>query len=678
MAGQNPTHEALDLTPKALFKSCRFGLEYEALFNIINTDLIEAFNYKAEKINWKTKTIIPNTIPKLLKPVIDYLLNPRLKHCHGGVVSRNNINKSNQLIKRHLLCMNLNQKVKDAGLDLKNTTYFRVNTTASFTIICDGPPTSIPMQIPPFSFGIDNKYSWGVTHDGSVNFDGPEKDLPENILENMELVSPPLKVINAWGIIEPMLSKVFNNNDKFKSFHNTQTSNHVHFTLYSGDAPSEASPAAVPIWREEPTVLYKMCMVWWHFEPVFMMLCKKQRRSNEFCSGMHVSICERYDAKPTELQNVFNCTEKLDKFVPSTENFDRDLAGDIFYVHSQDKHKKVRLELMQIIYFFQGNPGDQNTRYASLNLLNTLTDVTTIESRLYEGSTDPKEVMSWINLIVLFFSSFEQIYTNIQNNEALRKLSWALNTSFNSYDWNTKVVLDPVADIKFINNLVICFKTMMSYMGVPSECSFYTHWEQILRKHIKDLYTTEDLATAPVSQMITNALPISPPKDLTLSPVLDLINKPFLLLSLQKGGKKKKEAAVSKDKDSDKVHVFLYGMEELKDIAKVLGVKRIKKELGPVKATLPDYQHRNINGHIVVSKKKGLSGQSVPGIIISVQKSMLPALGSNWVTHQVRDQNASIIKCKMAGKVEGKSTNLTPEQNKKIATALKHAERYIV
>ena len=54
------------------------------------------------------------------------------------------------------------------------------------------------------------------------------------------------------------------------------------------------------------------------------------------------------------------------------------------------------------------------------------------------------------------------------------------------------------------------------------------------------------------------------------------------------------------------------------------------------------------------------------------------ALGSNWVTHQVRDQNASIIKCKMAGKVEGRSTSLTPEQNKKIATVLKHAERYIV
>jgi hypothetical protein len=67
----------------------------------------------------------------------------------------------------------------------------------------------------------------------------------------------------------------------------------------------------------------------------------------------------------------------------------------------------------------------------------------------------------------------------------------------------------------------------------------------------------------------------------------------------------------------------------------------------------------------------------VPGIIISVDKSMLAALGANWVTHQVRDQNASIIKCKMAGKVEGRSTSLTPEQNKKIAAVLKHAERYM-
>lgn len=653
---------------QSLFTNARFGLEYEALIRVINEELWGNFDLANDHKALKNPP--DNTI---LKAVIDHL-NDRAP-CPPFYTFK--ARSKPALVKRNILCHQFNSKVSTIKTTSPNNKlWFRV-ADGYRKEVCKGPP--VPLVTPPtLSTHLDTKYTWVVTHDSSVVEEDEDED--EQLLENMEMVSPPLKIIDSWDNIKFMISSVFNNTDWISRL-NIKTSNHVHFTLC--DTPDGTDP----IWITYPEVLYNMCRAWWHFEPVFMMLCEQTRRSNRFCASMHRSIYERYEEEafgtngdPSDfLQKIFKgadghkMNDTLSELTPPQSQFKKQLEAawyddeDFFNADQINDENANLYKLMRIIYFFQGHPRDHDTRYASLNLLNTITNVKTIESRLYEGSKDPKEVMSWINLIVLFFSRYQEILTTISLEPTyvyMQNICWGLNEFMYYLDWSDLEDVITINDrdtegINSLKNIVKAFNFMMSCMGVSSDSEFYKYWKHILEGNIKLVYIT-----APLSEWFNAAVidVISPLHHV----ITKLLNAPFTN-SGRSGGGKKKDAHT---------HIFLYGLESVKDLANSLGIKTIKKSLTPKMATLPKYKLTETVGHIAMTKHEK---SSIKGTVVTLTKEQLAMFKDIKLTTRkvIMDSDGQIIRCKVIARTaKSPSQDLTKEQEKKVKSILNQNKRY--
>lgn len=233
--------------------------------------------------------------------------------------------------------------------------------------------------------GIKKENSWQIQHDGSVSLQ-QDKNLSiklyetlniqkfatkdqinilnssRKVFENLEIVSPVLTIKNNKHkeVIYDVYSNIFGNTDLFY-FNNSTTSNHIHFSC--GDD-----------FRNKDN-LYNICMNWIHFEPLFYSLCPFWRKKNPYCNSLNKTMKKNLES---ERYNAIFMGEDKDQF------------SDIY----------------EIINLFQGNHDDDNTRYASLNLLNLVENGTgTIEIRLKHGSNDPEELCCFIELFAKFFDA---------------------------------------------------------------------------------------------------------------------------------------------------------------------------------------------------------------------------------------------------------------------------------
>jgi flagellar biosynthesis GTPase FlhF len=213
-------------------------------------------------------------------------------------------------------------------------------------------------------------------------------DISEHtIVENMEIVSPPIQINEDYVVDDSGLTYVFeilNKKENILKFaHNSTTSQHIHMSF----------PDLSSKYVDFPMKILKVCYAWWWFEPVFMSLVPSWRRNNnQYCKSMRAIIAEKL--------NTINPMTDVQTFSDHTKVFDLlnlNAANLLKLFVKKNSHQAV----LHILSFFQG-PG----RYCALNLLNLLSaneTTRTIEVRIKHGSNDIKELKLFVELFGRFF-----------------------------------------------------------------------------------------------------------------------------------------------------------------------------------------------------------------------------------------------------------------------------------
>lgn len=347
------------------------GIELETLLNFNNTD--DTF-IQNTLLPLDYAISLQSTAPQLActkSPISESILNNS-----GRTLSRNpSINRhdiSQRVVRGHLYT-----KIKDIIGQKEN---IGIQTTLNYG--------SKPC---PEDESKNKNKNWVITHDSSVRMlqkkekytrfyeqvdkekatEVQHKNLLKdlNSIEHIEYVSPIITIDEDW---EKFIKDSFQIlGSSAMHFHNSATSNHIHFSCGN-------------IFRT-PEHLYNICTFWWYFEPLFMHLVPKWRRNNEYCKTIH-DIFKEDDSK-TDLVSLFT----------SLKNYE-----DMKQLHDETHDKQI----FKLIRFFQGNPFESSTRYAALNLMNLKPKgIGTIEVRIKHGSNDPDELINYAKLFMKFFKA---------------------------------------------------------------------------------------------------------------------------------------------------------------------------------------------------------------------------------------------------------------------------------
>lgn len=220
---------------------------------------------------------------------------------------------------------------------------------------------------------------------------------PSQLLEKIEVVSPPLNMNDIGKGILYDINSIMTANNKLIYVNNEKTSNHVHMSFDDGKGN---------LLLTSPESLIKVCIAWWYFEPIFMLLCGHWRRANEYAEGMR-SIVYNYFTNPLEAKDLMETIDD-ETFLDKLREIDLLTDEDLMYMGDDDFSEKLYIQTIMnsIISFFQGDINDRSSRYAALNMLNmTNNGIGTIEVRIKQGSNDPKENSNFILLLTDFFKN---------------------------------------------------------------------------------------------------------------------------------------------------------------------------------------------------------------------------------------------------------------------------------
>lgn len=205
-------------------------------------------------------------------------------------------------------------------------------------------------------------------------------------MNHVEIVSPILtyddvaKPKSKGGHFARVLDTVLPVNGAFVYWNNALTSNHVHMSCSS--APYE------------PHVLFKLCMAWLYFEPLFMACVAPWRRDNRYCQAM------RRLAMPALLENpraFRGCEDRGALIRVLTPLFPA--LPDAARAHEDPD----RVLLYAVVMLFQGDILKRETRYAAFNMLNLRPGcIQTVEVRIKQGSSSSKENRMYMLLLANF------------------------------------------------------------------------------------------------------------------------------------------------------------------------------------------------------------------------------------------------------------------------------------
>lgn len=218
---------------------------------------------------------------------------------------------------------------------------------------------------------------------------------PQHTLEHVEIVSPPLTKQDIENGILSYVDGIMSANGKLSYYNNEKTSNHVHMSFNNGCGN---------VLLKSPESLLKVCMAWWYFEPIFMLLCGHWRRENEYAQGMR-SILYDYFADPNVAKDMMTQLNE-ENFLDRLADIDLLTDEDLIYMGEDEYSERVYIQTIMnsIITLFQGDITERSSRYAALNLLNLTNDgIGTIEVRIKQGSNDPEENKNFILLVTEFF-----------------------------------------------------------------------------------------------------------------------------------------------------------------------------------------------------------------------------------------------------------------------------------
>ncbi len=227
-------------------------------------------------------------------------------------------------------------------------------------------------------------------------------------------------------------------NDAFSYWHNTTTSNHVHFSYRD------------PSFYRNPRTLAKVCMVYWYFEPVLLLLVGHWRRRATYAGSMREQF----------------------KTVKNYRNLFFNVDGSNFegFISSMD----LDLDLPSIVFMFQ------TSRYSAFNMYNLAPNsIGTIEVRLKHGSNDPMENKMWMLLLAFMFNSAAEDDEWITNQpREFKKSAWNLFGKLElnrEWETSTKLYLDDAT----LYDLKVVLDVMKTYVV---EDIVWDYWMSVLSK----------------------------------------------------------------------------------------------------------------------------------------------------------------------------------------------------
>lgn len=221
-----------------------------------------------------------------------------------------------------------------------------------------------------------------------------------NIREGFEIISPPF-VLNQQPSTFNIISRFMNMfNEKscnaFKSYHNKETSTHIHYSfdnIYNRDN------------------VFKILMAWWYFEPTLLKLVPFWRRKNYFCRPIRDSLYSKFTEKA--IDTLFAAKYSFIKECIFTSNIET--------IPFQQLNEENALKLLVATFQFDGTSGDK-LRTKTLNLFNLILPSSntgkplgTMEVRIKHGSVDDNELKMYINLYAKFFDAALRLGENFFN-----------------------------------------------------------------------------------------------------------------------------------------------------------------------------------------------------------------------------------------------------------------------
>lgn len=303
-----------------------------------------------------------------------------------------------------------------------------------------------PTPNAPRTRGVERAKYWQVTPDSSVRLAPTRIPLYHSlqqylhhepisvhgpVLEKMELVSPPMSLQDlSEGLLDMVLGHILPAHGTLEYLNNEKTSNHVHLSL--------TNSKGINLLQSDPMELLKVCMGWWYFEPLWLLLCGHWRRDNIYCEPMRAILLN---------------------------HLQKDLAQELFYELTPDNHREKFLELdlldedsierydtgeddtilpYAVMSLFQGDITQRSSRYAALNLLNlTRGGIGTIEVRIKQGSNDVQENKYFILLFVDFVQALirhPQCVSEMYS-PTYKAFAWGLWDLVSSYQWSERTSL---------------------------------------------------------------------------------------------------------------------------------------------------------------------------------------------------------------------------------------------
>lgn len=432
---------------------------------------------------------------------------------------------------------------------------------------------------------------WLVDHDGSVGMNqentnlacAPYRSLATitnrfifkamervgkgyNIVENMEIVSPPFKiddftqvdaVFNVLKTYTPLTAG--SSLDKLLFFNNSTTSQHIHMSM--GD-----------MFKSSLNVL-KICIAWWWYEPIIMSLVPFWRRGNNYC----ISMREFTRRKFTSLENPLGHVA----IMSNSEMILHMLSDDQNYTGMIESLTSATL-LPGIVQLFQGDSNGNISRYAALNLMNLLGRYGTIEVRIKHGSVDGKEIKQFVTLFHNFFDSamkmdLHKFNISEGNKEFLEKMFYAdyhaNKTAFDEIKQNFKsFVGQDSATSQWIDAQIK--KCNETYTYVNAHSSAYTGI-------FRDALMRDAQAQADAQAAQAEAAQEAPaPSNASAATAATSRDVP-----LPHGGAQS-EASVTSVPKARKYKVFMYGSNSSKQVCERCG---IHDPIAPISAYIEDH-----------------------------------------------------------------------------------------
>lgn len=466
----------------------KFGFEHEALIHLEREDIIDTFIEVADRWRIEEEREFPygNYLRKVLGESLGKVHQEEGAPQDGGAQSMDiNINNNSRRAKDLAKTSHFNERRGPAPLIMDMTWEDRI-TDCSYLPLRDQDAmlryflASIFNHIGPNNFRVTKYYHgkpcpprllfptnqhsnapfYTVTDDASVKL-APDMDpilfyrTFEDVISDRSAKRPPNHIIQGVEMssrilttddINPSAATTFDafltsNTTVHKTlsyWHNRTTSNHVHFSYHD------------QTFYRNPMTLAKICMVYWYYEPVLLLLVGHWRRRSTYADSMRNQL-----KAVKNFKNLF--------FHVDGSNFQEFLSS-----------QGLELDLASVVFLFQ------NDRYSAFNMYNLAPNsIGTIEVRLKHGSNDPLENKMWMLLLALMFKAAadDSMWITNRSNE-FKKSAWDLYAKLelnSEWDSSTKLFLNEAA----LSDLKAVLNVMKTYVA---EDIVWNYWMSVLAR----------------------------------------------------------------------------------------------------------------------------------------------------------------------------------------------------